>query len=385
MRFKSTVTTEPEAALAAESLCAEVQDYEPDLAVLFTSHHYDPDFQLLLSGVYERINARNLIGCAAEGIIGPCQELERQPAAVLWVAEMPGTRVLPFILDYADLQNLNTPEAMRDRIGIPLDDCPCFIALPDPFSIPAEGLLERLGGAFPGAPIVGGMASGAETIGQTRLFLNDQVLRQGAVGVSLTGDVGINTIVSQGCRPVGKPYIITECQDNLITKLADRSAYDVLNEVYGEASAEEQKLMQNSIYLGRAVPGSPGPSDFLVRNVLGVVGGKAIAIGDHPRQGQIIQFHVQDAETADRDLRLLLRSQVVDQNLSPAGGLLFNCNGRGARLFGKPDHDIKVVNELVGSCQVAGFFAAGEIGPLGDETYVHGLTSSLALFTSQHS
>lgn len=384
MRFKSVLTTDPEPKPAAAALSAGVQGYEPDLAVLFTSHHYDPDFETLLTAVYARINARNLIGCAAESVIGPNREMERQPAAVLWVAEMPDVRVLPFILDFADLQTLTTPSDLRERIGVVLDDAPDFIMLPDPFSIPADRLLGRMDKAFPGSQIVGGMASGAEALGQTRLFLNDQVLRQGAVGVSLTGDVNISTIVSQGCRPVGNTYVITECQDNLITELSGRAAYDVLKKVYTEASAEEQELMQSGVHLGRVVnerlePFAPG--DFLVRNILGVVGNKAIAVGDYLRRGQTIQFHVRDAKTADQDMRLLIRSRVVDQQLSPAGGLLFTCNGRGARLFGKPDHDIKVVNELVGTCEVAGFFAGGEIGPIGDATFVHALTSSLVLFT----
>lgn len=388
MRFKSVLTTDSDHELAVETLCAGVQGYEPDLAILFTSHHYDPHFEKLVTDIYGRINARNLIGCAAESVVGPDRELERQPAAVLWVAELPGVRVLPFVLDFADLETLTTPEKLRERIGAPLDDRPSFILIPDPFSIPADDLLDRLDQAFPGSPIVGGMASGAEAFGQTRLFLNDQVLRQGAVGVSLTGDVAISTIVSQGCRPVGKTYIVTDCRENLITELNGLPAYDVLKDVYTEASTEEQKLMQAGIHLGRVVDEKleeHAPSNFLMRNILGVVGTQAIAVGDYLRRGQTVQFHVRDAKTADHDMRLLIQSHVVERNLAPAGGLLFTCNGRGASLFGRPDHDIKLINELVDTCQIAGFFAGGEIGPIGNATFVHGLTSNLVLFTSTQS
>ena len=301
------------------------------------------------------------------------------------MAELPRVRVLPFILDFMDLQTLETGESFRDRIGVALDDRPSFIVIPDPFSMPADDLLGRLDRAFPGSPIVGGMASGAEAIGQTRLFLNDQVLRQGVVGVSLTGDVTITSVVSQGCRAVGKTYVITGCRDNLITELGGRPAYEVLKEVYAGASAQEQELMQTGVHVGRVVNEAldeHSPGDILVRNVLGVVGGKAIAVGDYLRLGQAVQFHVRDARTADKDMRLLIRSRVVERNLSPAGGLLFSCNGRGSRLFGQPNHDISIVNELIDSCEVAGFFAGGEIGPIGDATFVHGLTSSLVLFTS---
>lgn len=385
MRFKSVLTTDPDPVAAAEALCAGVRGCDPDLAILFASHHYDPEFEPLLSGVHGGTNARNLIGCAAESVIGPNREVERQPSAVLWVAELPQVRVLPFILDFMDLQTLQAGEAFRDRIGVALDDRPSFIVIPDPFSMPADDLLRRLDRAFPGSPIVGGMASGAEALGQTRLFVNDQVLRQGAVGVSLTGDVAITSVVSQGCRPVGKTYVITGCQDNVITELGGRPAYEVLKEVYSGASAQEQELMQTGVHVGRAINEAldeHSPGDFLVRNVLGVVGGKAIAVGDYLRRGQTVQFHVSDARTADKDMRLLIRSRVVDRNLSPAGGLLFSCSGRGSRLFGKPNHDINIVNELIDSCEIAGFFAGGEIGPIGNTTFVHGFTSSLVLFTS---
>lgn len=385
MEFRSTLTTQPDAAAAAHELAQGVFGIEPDLAVLFASHHYEPHFQELLSGVHDAINARNLIGCAGESIIGPDREVERRPAAVLWVAQMPGVRVLPFVIDFADLESLDTNEAWWDRIGLVPDDRPSFLIIPDPFSIPTDEVLARMDRAFPGSPIVGGMASGAEAPGQTRLFSNDQVLRQGAVGVSLTGDVTITTVVSQGCRPLGKTYVITECRENLILQLGGRPAYDVLKAVYEESSAEEQALMRAGVHVGRVINESLQsftPGDFLVRNVLGVVENTALAVGEYVRKGQTVQFHVRDARTADDEMRLLLKKQVRERNLSPSGGLLFSCNGRGSRLFGKPDHDIRLVNEAVSGCQVAGFFAAGEIGPVGPRTFVHGFTSSLFLFTS---
>ena len=384
MRFKSVITTAPNPKTAAAELIAGADGHAPDLACLFTSHHYEPEFETLLGAVYNGIDARNLIGCAAESVIGPSQELENQPAAVLWLAELPGTRVFPFIIDLADLQTITTPSGLRERISGTADDRPGLIVLPDPFSVPADELLGRMDAAFPGSPVVGGMASGADSLGQTRLFLNDQVLRQGAVGVSLTGDVQLTTVVSRGCRPVGETYVITGCEGNIITELGGRSPMDVLQAVFSESPPPDRELMEQGVHLGRAVDESGGPltpDDFVVRNILAVVGGKAIAVGDYLRLGQTVQFHVRDARTADHEMRTLLRSRVVDRELSPRGGLLFTCAGRGAGLFGGTGHDIGVVNELIDSCEVAGFFAGGEIGPIGNATFVHGFTSNLVLFT----
>jgi small ligand-binding sensory domain FIST len=100
----------------------------------------------------------------------------------------------------------------------------------------------------------------------------------------------------------------------------------------------------------------------------------ALAIGERVDIGQTLQFHVRDAASADDDLRALLAGEHAD------GALLFTCNGRGTHLFGVADHDTGVVDELLGPVPLAGMFCAGEIGPVGPRSFVHGFTASLALF-----
>ncbi len=63
-----------------------------------------------------------------------------------------------------------------------------------------------------------------------------------------------------------------------------------------------------------------------------------------------------------------------------SGALLFSCNGRGTRLFEEPDHDVGVLRDRFGPIPVAGFFAMGEIGPVGGQNFVHGYTASVVLF-----
>jgi small ligand-binding sensory domain FIST len=120
--------------------------------------------------------------------------------------------------------------------------------------------------------------------------------------------------------------------------------------------------------------------DFLVRGLMGVdqdSGG--LAIGDHARAGQTIQFHVRDAASADEDLRELLAAR--NGQSTPAGALLFSCNGRGTRMFPTPDHDASVTREVLSGVPLAGFFAMGELGPVGGKSFMHGHTASLALFS----
>ena len=97
--------------------------------------------------------------------------------------------------------------------------------------------------------------------------------------------------------------------------------------------------------------------------------------------GQTVQFHVRDADSADRDLRRTLERAVATVGAGRAGGaLLFTCNGRGSRLFPEPDHDAGLLATMLGEIPVAGFFCAGELGPVGGQNFLHAFTASIALF-----
>lgn len=406
MKFCARLSLRTEVEAVVHDLCVDLKGYGADLALLFVSHHYGPDFDALVHGVYHRINCRTLIGCTGEGIIGPTAEIESRPAAALWLAQLPGVRVFPFLLDQEDLQALveGGAAAWHDRLGtqapafmrgiaraphsrggppVVNDGAPSFIILADPFSIDVQACLRRMDELFPGATIVGGMASGAEAAGQNRLFLADQALRQGLVGVSLSGNLSIASVVSQGCRPVGEPFVVTRGRENLIEELGGKPALAVLQEVYDRASATDQDLMRSGLHVGRLVDEqrrNVGLGGFLVRNLMGISPDRAIAVGDYIRPGQTVQFHVRDAKSAGDEMERMLRAVQGQPAHHAHGALLFNCNGRGRRFFRQANHDISLVNSIIADCPTAGFFAAGEIGPVGGRTFIHGFTSSLILF-----
>jgi small ligand-binding sensory domain FIST len=122
--------------------------------------------------------------------------------------------------------------------------------------------------------------------------------------------------------------------------------------------------------------------DYLMRGLIGLdeeTG--ALAIGEPVRVGQTLRFHVRDAEAADEDLRENLAA-ALDRGLA-AGALLFTCNGRGTNMFSAPDHDARAVGELLGDDALAGFFCAGEIGPVGGKPFLHGFTATLAVFLAE--
>ena len=101
---------------------------------------------------------------------------------------------------------------------------------------------------------------------------------------------------------------------------------------------------------------------------------------DYVRVGQTVQFHMRDAATAAEDLRCCSRASAGTPDAA-GGALLFSCNGRGTRMFDEPCHDVGAARRAMPpGTPVAGFFAAGELGPVGGRNFIHGHTASFALF-----
>jgi len=231
---------------------------------------------------------------------------------------------------------------------------------------------------------MGGMASGADAPGQGRLLLGERVLEQGAVGVLLQGPLRLWSVVSQGCRPIGRHMVVTRAEENLILELGGKPPLLQLQQLWQELSSRDQELFQQGLHIGLAVSEYRerfGRGDFLVRNVLGLEQQTgALAIAGRARVGQTVQFHVRDSQSADDDLHLMLQVAATAHDAKPASALLFTCNGRGTRLFSQPHHDAQVVRAEMADIPIAGFFAQGELGPVGTQNFIHGFTASIVLF-----
>ena len=259
--------------------------------------------------------------------------------------------------------------------------------LGDPYTCAVDTLIDRVADDLPGVPLIGGMASGGQGPGENRLYLNGQRIEQGAVGVVVRGGPEINSIVSQGCRPIGTTFLITKANQNVIHELGGKPALVRFHELYSTLEERDRKLVQRGLHVG-IVMDEYKPrfdrGDFLISNVLGAdQESGAIAIGNAVRIGQTVQFHLRDAATADEDLRHLLEPQRTPDGVSSRAALLFTCNGRGTRLFPEPHHDASTIQEICGPMPLAGFFAQGELGPVGGRNYIHGFTASVAVFTER--
>ncbi len=258
-----------------------------------------------------------------------------------------------------------------------------LVCFGDPYTFPVADLfLPRLNEDHPGMPVAGGMASSPTGASAPALILNDEVKEQGAIGALIRG-VKFATVVSQGCRPIGRPLVITKGQDNIIAELGGQTPLDYLRQLIDEVPANDKNLMQRGLLIGLAISEYRDEfkrGDFLIRNLIGLdprTG--ALAVTDRIRLGQTVQFQIRDAATADEDLKEMLHAAKTD-GFRPNGGLLFSCNGRGTRMFAGPDHDAKTIQREVGPIPLAGFFAAGELGPVGGGNFIHGFTASAVLF-----
>ncbi len=391
-RFASALSVAPTAEVAfgevVEALKSALGGRRPDLVAVFVSHHHGSAIEDLGPRLAKELAAGTLIGCTGESIVGGTREIENGPALSVFAAVMPNTIVRPYVVT-AEAEGETT---LRFE-GMPEVQDPArasVLVLAEPYTFPAAEFLEILNDKLEGVPVMGGMASGGSGPGQNLLFTQNGVVESGAIGVVLEGDVEMRSVVSQGCRPVGKPLVITATRDNFILKLGGRPALEVLVEIAKGLSPEDQKLLQSGPFLGLAIDATKSKfdrSDFLVRGIMGLEQeDSAIVVADGTiRNGMTVQFLVRDPRTAGEDLQQIVHDRAGGATDPQAtGAIVFTCNGRGARMFGKPDHDIGCVQLGLGTTvPAAGFFAAGEIGPVGGKNFLHGFTASVAVFVQR--
>lgn len=355
-----------------------------DLALLFFSGEHVDAAPHLAARARRQLPAAHLLGASAEGIVAGGREIEEQPALAVWLARLPGVRLVPMHLRFQRTAEGGALWGWPDDLAGEWPEGAFLVVLGDPFSFPADYLLERLNEDRPGVAVIGGMASAAAEPGGNRLLLGDQVLEDGAVALHVCGPVRLATLVSQGCRPIGRPLVVTRAERNILYELGGKPALVQLRALFETLPTSEQRLVQRALHVGRVVSEYRDhfeQGDFLIRNVVGIdPSSGAIAVGDYFRPGQTVQFHVRDEAAADAELRQLLAAASRRLERTPLGGLLFTCNGRGRRMFSHPDHDAAAVRAVWPDLPLAGFFAQGELGPVGTQNFLHGFTASLALF-----
>jgi small ligand-binding sensory domain FIST len=363
------------AEAAREARAGALDQAQVDLAFLFLSPAHLHEAEAAAEAVREELAPRHLLGCVAEGVVAGARELESGPAVAVWAGALPGAEIECFHVAAAQTHDRVAGEGLPD-----LDDPALVALLVDPFTFPLGSFLTRLNETRERIPLVGGIAAGGRP-GTQALILDDAVHAEGAVGAVISG-LPVLTIVSQGCRPIGREAVVTRCEGNVVYELAGRPALERLRVEIAALSFEEQALAARGLLAGLVIDENRpqyDTGDFLMRGLLGANEATgALALGETVRVGQTLRFFVRDAASADADLRHALAA--APRPARPAGALLFTCNGRGTNMFPEPDHDARVVTETLRTDALAGFFCAGEIGPVGGKAFLHGFTATVAVF-----
>jgi len=371
---------------SVEVVLGQMENDLVHLTFVFVSQQFKEQYEKVPELVRRQMDPGRFLGCSGGGIVGGGKEVEQQAAFSMLCANLPDVEIKGIYSDTVDLPNQDTsPGVWREWLGVEADKNPSFIFLADPFSFRGEEFLAGVDFAYPKSSKVGGLASGAQMQGGNALYLDDKIYHSGLIGLALSGNIEMDTIVAQGCRPIGDPVKISKCDGTLLKEMDGQLPLELLQKVYDGLDENDKSLVQTSLFLGiemNPLKDDPKQGDFLIRNIMGVdrtLGG--IQIGALLREGQLVQFHLRDKAMSAEDLRLMLSQYKDEENSRDAcGALLFSCLGRGQYLYGKPNHDSDMFRDKLGNIPLGGFFCNGEIGPVGNSTFLHGYTSSFGIF-----
>ena len=370
MPFASALSEHPVTAFATGEVCGraiETMGTHPDLVIIFTTLAHAGALEDIVATARELLQPTVILGAASESIVATGHEIEGGPAIALWAGRW--GPVLPI--------RIGPGETVALPGSLPFEPS-ALVLVGDPYSVPVAELLDSMP---PGLPVAGGMASGAHGPGGNRLALDGGIFTDGAVGALLGPGADVVPVVSQGCRPVGKAFTITDGDGRIIRTLGGQAAMARIDELAKSLTPEEIHAVNvGGLHIGLVLDERKADfatGDFLVRGVIGADKATgAIAVSEEVAIGTTVQFHLRDARAAHEDLdRLLCSARSVDAEAA----LLFTCNGRGTRLFGARAHDAGLLAERLGDIPTAGIFAAGELGQVSGRNELHSLTASVLL------
>lgn len=328
----------------------------------------------LLRGV---TGIRDWVGTAGLGVAGTGVELFDQPAISIMAARLPedSYRLFPVVA--------GDPAPMRRAAGGWLDKHGAALGLihADPRNPEIAGVIAGLAEAS-GAFLVGGLTASRNEFPQftTPVSTPDEhsgpVADGGVSGVLFAPEVAVATGLSQGCSPIGPVHTITACEENVLVEIDGRPALEVFKEDIGELLARDLRRVAGYIFAGLPIAGSD-TGDYLVRNLIAIDPRTGwIALAEQVQTGQPILFTRRDQQTAEADLRRMLKGLKRRLPGPARGGVYVSCIARGPNLFGPDSRELAIVREEIGDVPLTGFFASGEVS----HSRMYGYTGVLTLF-----
>ncbi|RME06581.1 MAG: hypothetical protein D6812_01415 [Deltaproteobacteria bacterium] len=364
----------------ADALSTALEGVAPDLVLAFLSAAYAPHYGEVPQRLRRAFPYSVLLGCSVSEVIGPGAKRGGAGGIALGAAILPGVQVTPFHLEAEDFPE--TAGQWRRRTEVASEDDPAFLLLADPASSRIESLLPRIDAVFPGTPKSGALAGTGERIDPTVLFLGEEVYASGLVGVALSGDIEMATLVVQEARPIGEPMFVSACRGNTLIELDRKPVGRVLEALYEALSVAEQASFPEALLLGVAMARQEiyGGGDFLLRAVTAAAeadGGIEVA---HPiEQNQVVQFHLRDSGYAIREFE-----RRCSAPLPAVGALLF-----ASRHSSLPFEGLRVRRDpapfppSTASLSLCGFFSDGTIATRRGRTHLHRYTNTFTLFRAR--
>ena len=376
-------------AQAADLLLEALGGQTPDLVLVFVSSQYRNHFASLPGLLRREFDSAQLVGCLGVNVIGAGHESTDNAAISLIGAVLPDINLQGVHLEQADTPPLYAERKLwNEALHLDQEIPRCQLLLTDPFSFNTEALLKAADRHYPDCVKLGGLVSGMEYPGQACLLLNEQVYNSGALCLSMTGNLHVDTIVAQGCRPIGEPMFANATHENLVIQIDGKSPKEVLTSLYEKSNRSDRKLFTENLFLGIAMESTQPayqPGDYLIRSILGLdPDSGALLLTTNIEPHSVVQLHLRDAQNSAEELdRLLVKYRANHPNLQHSGVLLFSCIGRGAEFYGHTDHDCNAFKNRIGDLPIGGLFCNGEIGPIQGKTFLHGYTSVFGIFRNR--
>ena len=368
----------------AKRLRSQLLSEKADVGFIFTTPDYESEIEDILEIVQIHCQVAHLIGCSGNSLVSQGFEYEDGEGISVALHSLPGAEIESFEIPDQESADFNVGTA-KFLSGNQAFSPNGFLVFADPFSLNPEAMLTFFNKEFPGVPVLGGLACGTQNKRETTLFLNGRAIYHGAVGLVIGGDVVIESVISQGCQPVGDSYTVTSAANNVLDGIGNRNAYEVLSDVFSDLPDAMKQKSKGNLHVGFVMDEYQEDferGDFLVRNLIGADPKRgALLVGALPRVGQTVQFQMRDRHAAMEDLNSRLDEfcQAV-KGREIYGALLSTCTGRGKAFFKVPDFDASSIQESIGPVGMIGFFGNGEFGPVCGVNFVHGYTAALAIF-----
>lgn len=353
------------------------------IALAFVSPDYQADLEEFVDIIRVDGHVSEVVGCTGTGLVFDERENEGISGFSILALHAENTSITIHELTTEVVEASGSPEYWKQH----LPQASGWIVLANPFGFAVDEWLVDWNRAFPGVPMVGGLASGGREAESIAVFHNAKTIH-GAVAVALNGQLRLVPVISQGCRPIGEPLPVTSADENVIFSLGSRPAYQALESAFQSLTEAEKSHAQGNLFAGLAgdeYVEEFRPGDFVIRNIIGAdPQSGAVVIADIPRLGQTMQYQLRDRDAADADLQRVL-NHVAPLVRKPIGSLLFCCTGRGTEFFNEPHHDAGMISRVLGPHSSAGFFCNGEIGPVAGRNCVHGYSAACAILVDAKS